>query len=418
MVDSFSSPTLGPFMPDAINADIATIGRINAVPAILQVICETTGMQFAAVARVTDNSWTACAVLDTLGFGLNVGDDLDVATTLCHEVKTTHRTIVIDKASEDEQYCRHHTPKLYRFESYISVPVVRSDGRFFGTICALDPAPAALKGSAIVAMMASFARLLAIQIESEEKAQHTERALREERALAEVREQFIAVLGHDLRNPLFAITAGAELLTQRLDDDKNRAIARHIHTCGQRASQLVRDVLDFARGRLGNGIPLNLQPCPDLSEGLWHVASELQHVHPQRQILLEIGDISGLCCDRERVTQLLSNLIANALAHGAPDGPVTVRAAIADGEFVLSVHNYGHPIAAQTLDHLFQPFTRPLSAAPRQGLGLGLYIANQIALAHGGRMEVISDKQRGTLFSFHLPAVPLRQVPGPSTIGL
>ncbi|WP_449431521.1 GAF domain-containing sensor histidine kinase [Pseudomonas putida] len=390
-------------MTDAIIADIATIGRINAVPAILQVICETTGMRFAAVARVTECSWTACAVLDSLGFGLPVGGELDVDTTLCHEIHSTHQTIVIDKASEDEQYCQHHTPQIYRFESYISVPVFRVDGRFFGTICALDPNPAALKSSAIQPMMESFARLLAIQIDSEENAQRTEQALRKERAMAEVREQFIAVLGHDLRNPLFAITAGAELLTQRLDDEKNLAIARHIHTCGRRASQLVRDVLDFARGRLGTGIPLNQQDCPDLAEGIRHVASELQRVHPQRQIMLDIGDIQGLYCDRERVTQLLSNLIANGLTHGEPGGPVTVRAVIHEGEFVLSVHNRGEPIAAKTLSQLFQPFSRPISEAPQQGLGLGLYIANQIALSHGGRMDVLSNQQTGTLFSFHLP---------------
>lgn len=390
-------------MTDAIHADIATIGRINAVPAILQVICETTGMRFAAVARVTDSNWTACAVLDTLGFGLTAGGELDVATTLCHEIRSTHQTIVIDKASEDEQYCRHHTPQLYRFESYISVPVFRTDGRFFGTICALDPLPAALKGSAIQPMMESFARLLAIQIESEEGAQRTEQALRKERAMAEVREQFIAVLGHDLRNPLFAITAGAELLAQRLQDDQQRTIAQHILTCGRRASQLVRDVLDFARGRLGAGIPLNLQICPDLAEGLRHVASELQQVHPQRRIVLHIGDIGGLYCDRERVTQLLSNLIANALTHGDPQGPVAVKAALQAGEFVLSVHNHGAPIAVQTLAQLFQPFSRPLSQVPQQGLGLGLYIANQIALAHGGRMEVLSNEHNGTLFSFRLP---------------
>ncbi len=390
-------------MTDAIISDIATIGRIKAVPAILQVICETTGMRFAAVARVTDSSWTACAVLDTLGFGLAVGGELDVASTLCHEVHHTRRTIVIDKASADEEYCQHHTPRIYRFESYISVPVLRTDGRFFGTICALDPSPASLKGSAIQPMMESFARLLSLQIESEENAQRTELALREERAMAELREQFIAVLGHDLRNPLFAITAGAELLAQRLPDDKNRAIARHIHTCGRRGSQLVRDVLDFARGRLGDGIPLNLQPCPDLAEGIKHVASELQRVHPDRQIILELGDIGGLLCDRERVTQLLSNLIANALSHGEPGGPVTVCAAIHADEFVLSVHNRGQPIAPHTLAQLFQPFSRPVSDTPRQGLGLGLYIADQIAMSHGGRMDVQSNEADGTLFSFHLP---------------
>ncbi|WP_248918999.1 GAF domain-containing sensor histidine kinase [Pseudomonas entomophila] len=390
-------------MTQAVNTDIAIIGRINAVPAILQVICETTGLRFAAVARVTENSWTACAVLDTLGFGLDVGGELDVTTTLCHEIRSTRQTIVIDKASEDEQYCRHHTPRHYRFESYISVPVLRTDGSFFGTICALDPNPTTLKGTAIQPMMESFARLLAIQIESEENAQRTEQALQKERAMAEVREQFIAVLGHDLRNPLFAITAGAELLSQRLQDEKQLLIAQHILTCGQRATQLVRDVLDFARGRLGTGIALNLQPCHDLREALSHVASELQRVHPQRHIDLQIDEIDGLYCDRERITQLLSNLIANALAHGAPDSPVTVRANIEARTFNLSVHNQGTPIPAQTLPLLFQPFTRPMSDTPQQGLGLGLYIASQIALAHCGHMEVASSVQGGTLFSLRLP---------------
>ena len=390
-------------MSTAVTSDIATISRINAVPAILQVICETTGMRFAAVARVTDSSWTACAVLDSLGFGLKVGGELELITTLCHEIRASHQTIVIDKASEDEQYCNHHTPRIYKFESYISVPVFRTDGSFFGTICALDLLPAELKGSAIQPMMESFARLLSIQIESEENVQQTEQALEEERAIAELREQFIAVLGHDLRNPLFAITAGAELLSQRLQDEKSRAIAQHILTCGRRANQLVRDVLDFARGRLGNGIMINVQPCPDLAEALSHVASELQRVHPERLIHLNIGNLGNMHCDRERVTQLLSNLIANALTHGAADSPVNVMADIRDRVFVLGVHNQGEPIAPQVMAQLFQPFSRPRDDAPQPGLGLGLYIANQIALAHGGRMEVVSSAEAGTLFTFRLP---------------
>ncbi|KJK17712.1 ATP-binding protein [Pseudomonas sp. NPDC087612] len=390
-------------MSTAVTSDIATISRINAVPAILQVICETTGLRFAAVARVTDSSWTACAVLDSLGFGLEVGGELDLITTLCHEIRASHQTIVIDKASEDELYCNHHTPRIYKFESYISVPVFRTDGSFFGTICALDPLPANLKGSAIQPMMESFARLLSIQIESEENAQQTEQALEEERAIADLREQFIAVLGHDLRNPLFAITAGAELLSQRLQDEKSRAIAQHILTCGRRANQLVRDVLDFARGRLGNGIMINVQPCPDLADALSHVASELQRVHPQRLIRLNIGDLGDIQCDRERVTQLLSNLIANALTHGAADSPVNVMADIRERVFVLGVHNLGEPIAPQVMAQLFQPFSRPRDDAPQPGLGLGLYIANQIALAHGGRMEVVSSAEAGTLFTFRLP---------------
>lgn len=390
-------------MNNAVSSDIATIGRISAVPAILQVICQSTGMRFAAVARVTEHSWTACAVLDGLGFGLDVGGELDVATTLCDVIRSSHQAIVIDKASEDPLYCNHSTPIQYKFESYISVPVYLQDGSFFGTICALDPEPFALKNSAIQPMIEGFAKLLSVQMEHEEHAQRTELALQQERSLAEVREQFIAVLGHDLRTPLFAITASAELLIRRLSEPRQQALARHILTSGQRANNLVRDVLDFARGRLGSGIALAQRPCHDLAEILRHVASELQRVHPKRQLQLQLGEIDGLYCDPERIAQLLSNLIANALVHGDPHCVVTVGANIHDGHFLLSVHNLGEPIPAQTLAQLFQPFTRTPSTTHQQGLGLGLYIAKQIALAHGGHMQVASSLAGGTVFSFHLP---------------
>ncbi|HBM07244.1 MAG TPA: histidine kinase, partial [Pseudomonas sp.] len=123
-------------MNRSITDDISAISRINAVPAILRVISETTGLRFAAVARVTEDSWTACAVLDRTNFGLQVGGELDVTTTLCHEIRASHETIIISKVSEDGRYCNHHTPKMYGFESYISTPVFRTDGSFFGTVCA------------------------------------------------------------------------------------------------------------------------------------------------------------------------------------------------------------------------------------------------------------------------------------------
>lgn len=261
-------------------ADIATIGRISAVPAMLQVISDITGLRFAAVARVTDDTWTACAVRDELEFGLGVGGELDLTTTICHEIRGSHVSVVIDKASEDPLYHDHHTPRIYQFESYISVPVFRTDGRFFGTICALDPNPANLRSSAIQSTMESFARVLALQIEAEETLQHTEAQLYEERGTAELREQFIAVLGHDLRNPLFAINFSAERLLRKHSAPATDPLVRHILSSGQRAAQLVEDVLDFARGRMGSGIPLHMSDCEGLQSALHHVVSEVQSVKP------------------------------------------------------------------------------------------------------------------------------------------
>src|SRR5690606_10146230 len=96
-------------MTRSVAEDISTISRISAVPAILQIISDTTGLRFAAIARVTHDSWTACAVHDSIDFGLQVGGELDVTTTLCHEIHTSHQTIIIAKVSDDTRYCDHHT---------------------------------------------------------------------------------------------------------------------------------------------------------------------------------------------------------------------------------------------------------------------------------------------------------------------
>lgn len=390
-------------MRQSITNDVATIGRISAVPAILRVITESTGMGFAAVARVTDTTWTACAVLDTLNFGLKPGGDLELTSTICHEIRSSHKAVVIDHVALDPRFCDHHTPKRYRFQSYISVPVILSDGTFFGTICALDPQPAKLIGTAIEAMMISFARLLALQIEAEQSMRQVQADLLAEREIAELREQFIAVLGHDLRNPLFAINAGAELLLRKSVDDKALNIVRHILTSGKRATQLVDDVLDFARGRLGNGIPLNLQDCEGLNATLEHVVSEVQRVHPQRRIESSISTPTRIRCDHQRIAQLLSNLVANAIHHGDGKGAVQVGVEVRDELFRISVTNQGEPIPEDVMARLFLPYSRPATDEPQAGLGLGLYIASEIALAHKGRIDVVSTHELGTTFTFSMP---------------
>jgi signal transduction histidine kinase len=205
-----------------------------------------------------------------------------------------------------------------------------------------------------------------------------------------------------LRNPLFAISAGAEMLLRKLPEPANQQRARHILTSAQRATRLVDDVLDFARGSFGSGIPVNIEPCADLDAVLGHVISEVQSVHPDRVITSSIGDLHNVACDRERVAQLLSNLVANAVAHGDPQGPVEVDAQINEGHFILSVKNQGL-IAEDALAYLFRPYSRPASDTPQTGLGLGLYIASQIAQSHGGKLDVVSTAQEGTTFTFSLP---------------
>jgi GAF domain-containing protein len=118
-------------MAPSFQADVESVSRIGAVPTILNVVCRTTGMRFAAVARVTEDRWIACSVLDEIDFGLKPGGELKVESTICNEIRQSREPVVIDNVAEDQVWCQHNTPAMYGFQSYISVPIVLADGSFF-----------------------------------------------------------------------------------------------------------------------------------------------------------------------------------------------------------------------------------------------------------------------------------------------
>jgi GAF domain-containing protein len=122
-------------------ADIAAVQRIENVEAILAHVCRITGMRFAAVARVTDSRWIACQLDDRVEFGLEPGDELELSTTICDEIRVSGQGVFIDHVGNHPEWRTHHTPILYGFESYVSVPILLDDGSFFGTLCAIDPSP-------------------------------------------------------------------------------------------------------------------------------------------------------------------------------------------------------------------------------------------------------------------------------------
>jgi signal transduction histidine kinase len=386
-----------------IARDVAAVARIGAVPSMLRVICKNTGLGFAAVARVTEGTWTACAVQDNIEFGLVAGGQLDVHTTLCSESRARRVPIVVDHASIDPVYRNHHTPRIYNIESYISVPIVLPNGEYFGNLCAIDPRPAVVSDTRTLTMFTLFAELIALQLDSERERSATEAALLDERATAELREQFIAVLGHDLRNPLAAVGATAELLTRR-EDPGLVSLGMRLRTTTKRMSRLIDDVLDFARGRLGGGLGVMLAPASDMTDALADIVAELRAAHPGRVVLEHIEVHRSIECDRGRVQQLLSNLLANALHHGAPDQPVIVDVRVEADELVITVSNLGYPIGLADLEKVFEPYWRPATSQPGGGLGLGLYICSQIVKAHGGILSVSSSAEAGTCFVARIPA--------------
>lgn len=387
---------------ESLSRDIEAIGRIDAVPSILEIACRITGLRFAAVARVTDTSWTACAVRDQIEFGLGVGDALDLKTTICDEIRDSGTAVVIDHVARDPLFRTHHTPRQYGFESYISIPILRRDGSFFGTLCALDPLPAKLSEPRIVATFEGFAKVIGLQLDLQDDLLRKEEQLAQADVSAGIRERFIAILGHDLRNPIAAIDAGTRLLGKLETTPKSAAILDQMRQSVRRAGLLIADLLDFARGRLGSGLTLRLQSHSTLDVPLREVIAELQIVHPDERVELDVRLDEPVRCDVERITQLLSNLVGNALTHGAKDRPVRVRAETQDGRFVLSVTNEGTPISVEALVDLFQPFSASSPHDAGNGLGLGLFIADEIAKAHGGTLEVASD-ERETRFTLTMP---------------
>lgn len=380
--------------------EIRMVGRISAVPSILEIVTEMTGLRFAAVARVTEDSWTACAVLDKIDFGLQAGGTLDVATTLCSEIRVSRTPIIIEKASDDTVFCGHPTPKMYGFESYIAVPIIRRNGEVFGTICALDPLPAKLRDGKTLRMVELYAELIAAQLEIEDRLSESQTDLAGALETGALREQFIAVLGHDLRNPLFSLMAGIRGLLRRPPPEKAELILAQMQLSAARMSDLVDDILDFARARLGGGIPVERRPVADLADQLTQIVDELRSAHSGRMIETRIAIAQPVTCDSRRVTQLLSNLLGNAVSHGAADRPVRVEADIQEGQFVLTVRNHGPAIPAEAMAQLFKPYARPARETPQAGLGLGLYIASEIARSHGGSLTVVSDETEGTAFTF------------------
>lgn len=217
----------------------------------------------------------------------------------------------------------------------------------------------------------------------------------------QLREQFIAVLGHDLRNPLAAIDAGRRMLEKDQTDPKALRIIRLMGESVMRMGGLIDNLMDFARGRLGGGIGVEINSGDRIEPTLAAVVNEIQVSHPERQIEMHFDLQQPIPIDHARIAQMFSNLLGNAITHGAKDQPIIVEAKVIDGIFELSVCNGGEPIPQAAMERLFQPFYRGDVRPSALGLGLGLYIASQIAEAHGGRIDVKSDDAE-TRFIFRM----------------
>jgi len=236
------------------------------------------------------------------------------------------------------------------------------------------------------------------------------------RTTLEFQERFVAVLGHDLRNPLSSIDMAVTVLRQRAvaaNDTETARVLDRMTSSSARMLRMIEQILDLTRSRLGGGLEVRPKPM-EMCEPLTAIVEELRLAHPSRRIELRCRPLLGTW-DRDRLEQVFSNLIANGVHYGHPAKPVTVEAGLQENGWAeVNVHNDGDPIPEALLDQLFDPFRRggrDSGGSKTAGLGLGLYISREIVRAHGGELDVRSSSTEGTLFRVTLPRAATRPVP-------
>ena len=397
-------------MNEAIQRDIQAINAIEAIPHIMEILASTLRLRFICVARVTEEAWTMCSVLDNAEFGLSPGDELEIETTFCRTVRANRKEIVINHASADNEYRENPIPIMYGFESYFSYPLYDAKGEFFGTLCGLDPEPRELRTEAVHGQVSAFAKLISNQILLNDHIEQTLTQLSDAKNMARLQEQYIAILGHDIRTPLSSIQIGISFLDDLIKDSEVastvqvpvfKAVSRMKNSV-QRISRLIEDTMDFTHTRVGQGLPVKLAVSNNLSQQINYTVEELATAFPKSSIRFLVDITRPLICDDKRICQLLSNLLKNALIHGDLSYPVYVKVLTNSNDFILSVQNSGTPISDDSKARLFQPFWRKESNRQNEGLGLGLFIASEIAKAHKGTLGVNSD-YNGTEFTLRFP---------------
>ncbi|WP_340269550.1 GAF domain-containing sensor histidine kinase [Sulfitobacter pontiacus] len=382
-------------------SDIEMLAASETVGTLLETVMLATDMRFAAVARVTTDRWVACRTVDEVNFGLSEGDEIGIDQTFCQSVRETSEKVMFNDVATDDVYRNHPIAAQFGIVSYASIPIFRSNGSFFGTLCAIDTEPRDVKHPRVVAMLEMFADIIGRSLETEERLEAQERLVEHERQMAAVQEEFVAVLGHDLRNSVAALNAGVRQLDKEPLSDKARKILPLMGTSIHRMSELIDNIMLHAKSRLGGGIRISATPDAGLEDALNHVVEEVRAAAPDHKITVDLDFDRPVSCDAARVAQAVSNLLSNAVRYADDGSEVAVRGRVSGAEAVISVANRGAPIPESLKQKLFQPYQRG-DQTKGEGLGLGLHIASSIAVAHSGQIDVTCDDGL-TTFAFRLP---------------
>lgn len=396
---------------DELLKDLEAIRQIPIVPTMLEVICQTTGMGFAAVARVTEDRWLACSVRDEVNFGLEAGGELQIETTLCNEIRAHRNPIVIDNVAEDPLYKDHHTPKTYGLQSYISIPIILKNGEFFGTLCAIDSKPASVNNSRVINTFKMFADLLAFHLQSldllERSHKFSTELQQENRGLARANfdlDNFVYTASHDLKSPVANIKGLIDLLSdsvskENLDRAEIRQITDLMKISLNRFSTTIKDLTTL--------VEIDKVSADEKSEELdlyaviEDVKQDLQSMISKSGAQLDISAADSMVAgfSKKNLKSILGNLISNAIKYRSPDRTpkITVKLEKHGGKSYLSVQDNGLGIPAGKEKGVFTMFKRFHNHV--EGSGIGLYIVKRMVDSVQGKIKVDSVLHEGTTFT-------------------
>lgn len=410
-------------MEELFRKDIERIQSLDIVPVILELICRSTGMGFSAVARVTEDRWITCAVKDDIAFGLQPGSELQIRTTLCDEIRGHHQPIVIDEVRTDKDYALHHTPAMYGFQSYISIPIFLKDGSFFGTLCAIDPRPFPLKENKTVKMFELYADLISYHLMTQETLELKNELLNAaEQKLNEVQaeiDSYSDISQHTLQGPLKRLQVYTEMLVAdgtlpAMHESKQLALEINRVTKG--ISAIITELGIFS------SIPTDtdkLQPV-ELNSILKDTAIVLGKKMKDLNASVSLNPLPAVKGVPTQLGRLFINLLDNALTFSLPGVPPVINIRVKDATaaevqdhvtdttkeyYAISVEDNGIGIDKEDLPRVFNLFTRLNNTNNNGGVGMGLAQARKIMHNHGGAITVSSEPGHGSTFTLFFPKV-------------
>jgi signal transduction histidine kinase len=403
---------------------VEQIQRIPMVPTMLEVICQSTGMGFAAIARVTGDSWVACSVRDEIDFGLKAGGELKIETTICNMIRENRQPVVINHVSESVQYANHHTPKMYGFESYISVPIILRNGEMFGTLCAIDPRPAELENSRTLGMFGLFAELIAFHLQAVDKLEENSNSIRnlseQLNYTKDENRQYQHISNHNLQEPLRKLRVFSNLMISAVDkEDKEKVknFAQKINSNAQRFSMMIKDLSEFNYLNDMKGE----SEVIDLDEIVSDVTRHLQQQLYSQNARVNNAGLPKIMGSRIQLEQLFFHLISNSLkfasdnrdtaisievvAPSAGDDSNLFTADTAPQKIHIKYQDNGIGIDNMHLEKVFDIFSQLEFDQDMKSGGIGLAYCRKIIRNHGGTITATSEPGKGTTFNIHLPAL-------------